>query len=219
MVKFKSQFWWITVLLEAIIFAFAIASLVTDIWWTLWCWVILGALYLATTFVVSWDGEPEPIIPVSERSLASLWSWIFTLVTSLVGANSAVEALISKGDKTPEGILATMIACLGVIISWALLHLMFAQIYEISDAKSGWQNFEFLDAKSHKAKPTAPNTTVYLNYLYFAFCIGSTFATSDTSVCTVQGRRLVLVHSVISFFYNAAVVAISFQVLQVLAYG
>ncbi|NLG54322.1 MAG: DUF1345 domain-containing protein, partial [Rhodococcus sp.] len=56
-----------------------------------------------------------------------------------------------------------------------------------------------------------------LDYLYFAFTIGTTFATSDVEVREVGVRRIVLLHSIISFFYNALVVAVAFQVLQGLA--
>ena len=47
----------------------------------------------------------------------------------------------------------------------------------------------------------------------------ATFATSDVEVRTRRMRLLVATHSVISFFYNAVVVAAAFAVLQRLATG
>ncbi|MFN8127151.1 MAG: DUF1345 domain-containing protein [Candidatus Nanopelagicales bacterium] len=55
------------------------------------------------------------------------------------------------------------------------------------------------------------------DYLYFAFTVGTSFATSGTSVTTVRMRWLVLLHSVVSFFYNALVVAVAIQIIQQIA--
>lgn len=45
----------------------------------------------------------------------------------------------------------------------------------------------------------------------FSFTMGTSFA---TSVRTPPIRRIVLVHSVVAFFFNALVVAVAIQVLQ-----
>lgn len=57
---------------------------------------------------------------------------------------------------------------------------------------------------------TAPD---YSDFLYFAFTLGMTFQTSDTSVDTRQMRRLVTVHSLAAFVFNIGVLAFSINVL------
>lgn len=47
------------------------------------------------------------------------------------------------------------------------------------------------------------------DFLYYGFTIGMTAQTSDTAVTTTEMRRLTLVHGVMSFFYNAVIVALA----------
>ena len=76
--------------------------------------------------------------------------------------------------------------------------------------------YEATDIASDQDAITFPGNDrpVFLNYLYFSFTIGTSFATSDATLKTLPARRLVLIHGVVSFFYNALVVAVAFQVLQ-----
>jgi uncharacterized membrane protein len=45
------------------------------------------------------------------------------------------------------------------------------------------------------------------DFLYFSTVIGMTAQTSDTSVTTAHMRRIVLAHSIVSFFFNTVIVA------------
>lgn len=47
----------------------------------------------------------------------------------------------------------------------------------------------------------------YVDFAYFAFTVGASFATSDASVCTTEMRRAVLSHSLLSFFFGSVVLA------------
>ena len=58
------------------------------------------------------------------------------------------------------------------------------------------------------------NQETWLNYLYLSFTIGVSFSTSDVTVVNHKGRRVMLLHSILSFFYNAIIVAMALQVIQ-----
>ena len=45
------------------------------------------------------------------------------------------------------------------------------------------------------------------DFLYFSFSVGTSFAVSDVNVASQAMRWHVMVHSVLSFFYNAVVLA------------
>lgn len=66
-----------------------------------------------------------------------------------------------------------------------------------------------------------PKRTVpfFSDFLYFSFTIGTAFATSDARVETSRSRWIVMMHSVVSFLYNALVVAVAFQILQQIIRG
>ena len=96
-------------------------------------------------------------------------------------------------------------ACLGVVLSWSLLSVGFAQIYLAVDAS---------EPESSRIDFPGQSNRSMLAYLYFAFTVSASFATSDSDVRSIRVRRLVMLHSILCFFYNALVLAVSFQVLQ-----
>ncbi|MCG2841545.1 DUF1345 domain-containing protein [Sandaracinobacter sp. RS1-74] len=53
----------------------------------------------------------------------------------------------------------------------------------------------------------------YGDFVYFAFTLGMTFQTSDTSVKTAEFRRAVTLHSLAAFVFNLGVVAFTINVL------
>lgn len=54
-------------------------------------------------------------------------------------------------------------------------------------------------------------------FLYYSFTIGTTAQTSDTNVLDTKMRRATLAHSVVSFFYNAAIIAMAVNAVVAIA--
>lgn len=49
-------------------------------------------------------------------------------------------------------------------------------------------------------------------FLYYSFTMGMTAQTSDTAVTSTEMRRVTLVHGILSYFYNAVIVALAVNV-------
>lgn len=197
---------WLSSLVEAGIVAASIVYVVAASFVALVVWEALAAVYLSVGLVVVWRGRPIGPLPDRESvKFHTQATWILPLVSSLAGINSAVIALIVRSGGTRDDAPLALIASLGVVLSWTLLHAGFAQIYAIVDLK-------------HEPVLHFPGDSprTFLDYLYYSFTVGTSFATSDVQVLTLRGRRVLLVHGVVSFFYNALVVAVAFQVLQYL---
>jgi uncharacterized membrane protein len=60
--------------------------------------------------------------------------------------------------------------------------------------------------------PKTPDPN-YWDFIYFAFCLGMTFQTSDVTVTTRQLRRVVTLHCLAAFVFNLGVVAFTINVL------
>ena len=174
----------------------------------LFIWEVLAALYVVGIFTAArWTALRDSTSVFTERvgALDTL-SWVLPLGSSVVGINSAV--LILSGYGSGGGSSAAALAAagsVGIILSWLLLHIGFAQIYE----------------SSYASDPDGPNIAFpkrpvpfFADFLYFSFTIGTAFATSDARVDTSRSRWIVMVHSIVSFLYNALVVAVAFQILQ-----
>lgn len=50
-----------------------------------------------------------------------------------------------------------------------------------------------------------------MHFTYFAFTVGATFASSDVSVTSKEMRRTVLKHTIFSFVFNTASLALTVQ--------
>jgi uncharacterized membrane protein len=127
--------------------------------------------------------------------------YVFVLVASTVSLLAAV--VLSRQAKTLPPDVAHrmgMLCLLTVAVSWALLHtaftLRYGRLYYRADSE-GIGGVEF----PGKEEPS------YFDFAYFAFTIGMCFQTSDVCVTSHQIRRAVLLHAVISFAYNTAILA------------
>lgn len=179
----------------------------------LFAWEAFAAVYLIGVFTVArWTSLRESSTIVGGRvgALDTL-SWVLPLGSSVVGIYSAVLVMSGYGSgDDPNAVLIAGAGSVGIILSWLLLHVGFAQVYDSSYASDpDGPNIAF-------PKRTVP---FFSDFLYFSFTIGTAFATSDARVETSRSRWIVMMHSVVSFLYNALVVAVAFQILQQIIRG
>lgn len=196
---------------ELTIIVTSVAYVVTSSLAALIVWESIAATYLLVGFVISRRRSLTGRADSGRSGALDTLSWVLPLAASLVGISSAVHLLVVgavTGHAQGQSVVLAVAASLAIILSWHLLHTGFAQIYETSLAKHPNEQGLVFPAN------TIPS---FVDFLYFSFTIGTSFATSDTTVNTSRMRWTVLVHSIISFFYNALVVAVALQVLQQLA--
>ena len=88
------------------------------------------------------------------------------------------------------------------ILGGSLLHLGYARHYERLD-------------HLHGPAITFPGTSdpAPTDYVYFAMTVGTAFAASDVPVTARRLRWTVAVHSALTFFCNAVVMAVAFKIL------
>jgi uncharacterized membrane protein len=130
-----------------------------------------------------------------------------TLVYGIVTLASAASlfAAVSLSRRAalhaPDQAHLVVWLCLATVAqSWVLTHtaftLRYARLYYREDHE-GIGGVEF--AGGHRPS--------YADFAYFAFTIGMTFQVSDTSITSAQIRRTVLLHALIAFVYNTAILA------------
>lgn len=192
---------------EATIILASLLYVVTAQLWALLAWELVALCYIVVGLALIWRGGATAFADAVVVRELRRWAWVLPVASSAVGAHSAVLALVARSQTqhTGENVLLAVAACVGVVLSWSLLSVGFAQIYLAIDAS--------VPPRQRIGFPgPAPDTT--LNYVYFAFTISTSFATSDALVRSLRTRRVVLLHSVLCFFYNALVLAVAFQILQ-----
>jgi uncharacterized membrane protein len=109
------------------------------------------------------------------------------------------------------------LAIASVPLGWSTLHTIaafhYAHLYYAAEGEDGGEDAAAaagLDFPGTK-EPGA------WDFLYFSFVIGMTAQVSDVTVRAAGMRRLVLAHSIVSFFYNTVLVALAVNVAVTLA--
>lgn len=98
-----------------------------------------------------------------------------------------------------------VLAVVTLVGSWLLLPTEFALTYA-SKYFSGAAGGLGFPGPGTTAPAAEPN---YVDFLYFSITVAATSQTSDVAVTTRAMRRLVIVHSVLSFGFNALVLALA----------
>jgi uncharacterized membrane protein len=118
----------------------------------------------------------------------------------------SVASVLSQRDAPTPAMLALVMATL--VLAWtfsnAIFTLHYAHIfYGAGKDGAGKSGIHF------------PGTSEpgYWDFVYFAFCLGMTFQTSDTEVRTTGLRRVVTFHSLAAFVFNLGVLAFTINVL------
>lgn len=118
-----------------------------------------------------------------------------------LGAIFAELAVIERDD--PHFGLYTALAITTVVLSWAFTHTIFALHYA-HDYYGGGRH-----GGLHFPEDRQPD---YWDFIYFAFVIGMTFQVSDVAVTQKSIRRMVVGHGVLSFFFTAAIIAMTVNI-------
>ena len=156
--------------------------------------------------------------PYQARRDASLQdssaTFLFVLVISAALASLLAVGLVLGSAKNlpPSGLaMHITLSVSAVVSSWWLVHTVFALRYA---------HIYFRDARKVERSAISggllfpgegsPN---YLDFAYFSFVVGMTCQVSDVQVCSSQVRTLVMVHGLISFAFNTAILAMFVNII------
>ncbi|TIM98893.1 MAG: DUF1345 domain-containing protein [Mesorhizobium sp.] len=133
---------------------------------------------------------------------------IFAVTLVVVGvAVISLFLLINEKDRSHP--VELIFALLSIPLGWFTIHAMAALHY----AHVYWMDGDAVDAETRKKIPVGgllfpgDKRPEGWDFLYFSTVIGMTAQTADTNISTTHMRRVVLVHSILSFFFNTVIVA------------
>jgi len=132
---------------------------------------------------------------------------IFSLVTV------AIELHGLKDLQGMDTVYRVGLAALTILCSWFMTHTMFALHYAhgyYSDADPAGDRRSDVGGLDFSGDDGEPD---YWDFLYFSFVIGMTFQTSDTAISSRRMRRLTLGHSILAFFFNTVILALSINIM------
>lgn len=131
---------------------------------------------------------------------------VILIALVVIGISSLSIVTVLRERHAPSA-LPLSLAIAGAPLGWTALHTIaafhYANLYygRKGDAKNA-QSVRGLEFKGTKEPGI-------WEFLYYAFTVGMTAQTSDTEVVDSRMRRVTLGHSVVSFFYNTAIIAMA----------
>lgn len=137
------------------------------------------------------------------------------LLLVLASVASALVAVVrvlgqAKGLPEPQALQASALAGATVLLSWFLLHAVFALHY--AHLFYGDDDDPATSERGGLAFPHTPQPD-YGDFLYLALVVGTSAQTADVSHTSRAMRRLGALHAVLAFFFNTAVLALLVNVL------
>ncbi len=124
---------------------------------------------------------------------------VLTVSAALASLGAIVAELgTSQGATRTPGQLA--LATLTIVLSWFFIHTIFALHYAHEFYGSGGKT-SGLDFPGNEEPD-------YWDFVYFSFVIGMTAQVSDVTIAARPIRHAVTGHSIVAFFFNAALLAL-----------
>jgi uncharacterized membrane protein len=127
---------------------------------------------------------------------------VLTVTAALASLGAILAELGTSGGsaRPPSHIV---LAAATILLSWAFIHVIFALHYA----------HEFYDdAGGGMAFPGPDSAPDYWDFVYFSFVIGMTSQVSDVALTSKRIRRTVAAHGVVSFVFNAALLALTVNI-------
>jgi uncharacterized membrane protein len=155
-------------------------------------------------FFLTSNEDISTVVEKQDEGLKTIFAIVLIAVCfSLFGA---LILLTDRSETTLSQIQHAFVSLSPVLLSWVLLHTIFAIRYA----------HLFYDKRLEDAGGLEFPTKVrpdYVDFAYFSFVIGMTFQVSDILVRSGIIRRYVLMHSLISFVYNTVIVALTINTI------
>ena len=162
-------------------------------------WDVFAALYLLLAYIMMLRCDVAHI----RRSavLQDDGRFLILLVTAL-GAFASLAAIVFELGASKSSPEALILAIVTIVLSWALVHTAFSLHYAheyYRGKKPGGLQFPSGDARVDAD---------YWDFVYFSFVIGMTAQVSDVGITDKIIRRTAIVHGIISFVFNTALLAL-----------
>ena len=169
-------------------------------------WDLGIGLYLALAFHMM---AASDVHHIRRRAARQDEGQLAILVLTVAAALASLAAIFAElgtsagggGGRQP---IHLVLATVTIVLSWAFIHTIFALHYA----------HEFYDESAGRgmAFPGGDKEPDYWDFVYFSFVIGMTSQVSDVGVTSKEIRRTVAAHGVVSFMFNAALLALTVNI-------
>jgi len=138
------------------------------------------------------------------------------LIMALIAATASLAAIVFelinlRDHSSGDAALYIGLSGLTILTAWSFIHIIFTEHY----AHEFYVDRDRKTADIQESKGLEfPGTKEpdYLDFLYFTFTIGVANQTADVAIESRAMRVLVLIHSIISYFFNTIILALTINI-------
>lgn len=172
--------------------------------WDIFCIFLLGLTW-PTFYMV----PPSQIKKEAElQDDKSVIIFFIVLIASSVSLLGVIMLSIAPSDHHKAFHLIVTVACM--VLSWTVIHTIFATRYaHLYYADYGPQKEQNPGGLNFPGKDKPD----FVDFAYFSFTLGMTFQVSDVEISGRKIRRLALWHGLLSFGYNATIIALTVNIV------
>lgn len=176
-------------------------------------WDIGATCFLALVWVMMTNATTQKMQQNSQRQDEGRSTILVLLVAAACASLLAIGFMLSGSKSISQEVLTLhiILTLLTMVVSWLLIHTVFALHYAHLYYQPKTKNDRSYQAEALDF-PTEKQPD-YWDFLYFSLGIGMTCQVSDVPVNSRLLRRLVLVHEVLTFFFNTVILALGINIL------
>jgi uncharacterized membrane protein len=165
-------------------------------------WDIGVGLYLVLAFRVMATADIDGMRRHAARQDEGRIAVLLLTATAALASLGAIIAELGGANKAPAHL---GLAAITILLSWMFTHTIFAlhyayEYYDENSRRGGGLNFP------------GDEPPDYWDFLYFSLVIGMTSQVSDVAVTSNRIRRMVAGHGVVSFVFNATLLALTVNI-------
>ncbi len=178
-------------------------------------WDVYSLCFLLLTWTRILTAEPRVVVRLSTLQPTGRRLIFLFVVVAACASLASVAYLLGMAKGLQGWRLASHIslALVTVVLSWLVLHTVFAlhyaHLFYHENQGSG---------STHIARglvfPDGEIEPDYLDFAYFSFIIGMTSQVSDVQINSRKFRHWALLHGMVAFGYNTAVLALSINIIS-----
>jgi uncharacterized membrane protein len=197
------------------LFGLAIGILTPSSWREITRWLVAWNAGISLYFILT-GWLIVHATPVSIRRQADLQDegrFIILILTS-ISALSSIGAIVAQLAlvKDTTGLMKSLhigLAAATILSAWFFIHLIFALHYAHDYFAAAKGTDKGLRGGLHFPGTDKPD---YYDFLYFSYVIGVASQTADVEITSKGMRRTALVHCILAFFFNSAVLALTINI-------
>jgi uncharacterized membrane protein len=167
-------------------------------------WAVFVFAYCLWTWAVVWRLDSRQTEDHAREEDPGRWFGDLVLIGAAVASVVGVGFVLVAGPANDFVSALIGVAC--VLASWILVHTVYGVRYADLYFSAPKPPIDFGDEP-----PT------YTDFAYLSFCLGMTYQISDTNLKTRQLRKVVLWHTLLSYFLGAVVLACTINLVSGLA--